>query len=168
MYPLTAKRMARQLMDEYGLTNWEFKFDRAVKRFGQCLYGPKVISLSLPLTERNGEEEVKDTILHEIAHALVGPGQHHNDRWKEECVKVGARPVRCYDGMAVKQPPAKWKLTCPNCGHTTTRIRARGKGTLACTACCNKYNGGAWTELFKVEWERVVIDPRDEEGEGSG
>ena len=43
---------------------------------------------------RNGPEEVRDTILHEVAHALVGPGHGHDTVWKATAAQVGARPQR--------------------------------------------------------------------------
>ena len=56
--------------------DWQFKFDNSKRRFGQCVYGRKyglpyhMIKLSKPLVALNSEEQVRDTILHEIAHAL--------------------------------------------------------------------------------------------------
>jgi predicted SprT family Zn-dependent metalloprotease len=45
---------------------------------GLCLYEPKAIELSLHFIERNAEDVIRDTLLHEIAHALVGPGHGHD------------------------------------------------------------------------------------------
>jgi hypothetical protein len=45
--------------------------------------------------DRNGAEEIVDTILHEIAHALVGPRHGHDTVWKAKCTDIGARPERC-------------------------------------------------------------------------
>ena len=50
------------------------------KRFGQCDRTTKTISLSKELTRINDISKVKDTILHEIAHALTKGG--HNREWK--------------------------------------------------------------------------------------
>jgi len=41
-----AKALAQQLMFEYGLSHWHFEFDRAVLRFGFCVYGIRMITLS--------------------------------------------------------------------------------------------------------------------------
>ena len=40
------------------------------------------------------EEDIKNTILHEIAHAIAGGHNHHNEIWKRCACKLGARPER--------------------------------------------------------------------------
>ena len=43
---------------------------------------------------KDNEEAIKDTVLHEIAHAIAG-GIHHHDRvWVACCNKIGAKPDR--------------------------------------------------------------------------
>ena len=68
-----AKVLAQQLMSENGLSHWHFEFDRAVRRFSFCMYGIRTITLSKRFTLLNSEPEVRNTIFHDIAHALVGP-----------------------------------------------------------------------------------------------
>ncbi|HQK32467.1 MAG TPA: SprT-like domain-containing protein, partial [Phycicoccus sp.] len=65
--------LARRLMFEHDLTGWTVVADRAKTRAGVCRFAKRQIGLSRPLTELHSEAEVRDTILHEIAHALVGP-----------------------------------------------------------------------------------------------
>ena len=48
-----AERMARGLMDEFGLEQWTFRWDNATQRFGCCRSSKKTISLSKPLTRLN-------------------------------------------------------------------------------------------------------------------
>src|ERR1700760_1168305 len=91
-------------MHQHGLVGWTFRFDNARRRFGSCRYGSKLITLSRPLVYLNDVEQVRDTILHEIAHALA-PGDKHGPRWRAACVKVGAIPKRCYTDDAVRSPP---------------------------------------------------------------
>ena len=66
------------------------------------------------LANLNTIEESKDVVLHEIAHALTGPGHGHDWAWKQKCVLVGARPERCYTselhGGTVKTTKGKYKL----------------------------------------------------------
>lgn len=63
-----------------------------------------------------------DTILHEVAHALVGPGHGHDEVWKATCLEVGARPERCY-GEEVEMPKGRWRATCGGCGREHDRHR---------------------------------------------
>ena len=126
-----AQTLAKDLMWQHGLTQagWSFKFDRSVSRFGVCRYNKKIrrfgvwtiipvntISLSAPLTVRNGEAEVKDTILHEIAHAIAGHKAGHGLAWKVVAARIGARPIRCYESAKVEQPKGKYTCTCKHCG----------------------------------------------------
>lgn len=148
-----AENLARDLMHHYGLDDWTFEFDRAKNRFGRCSYSRKLISLSKHLVALNDEDVVKDTILHEIAHALAPRGAGHGPEWRAMCVKVGAKPVRCYDSHNVKAPSFNWEGRCPNCGHMVTRHRLKGTTkTMACAKCCNKFSNGEYDPKFKFQW----------------
>lgn len=92
---------------------WHFTFDNAMQRNGVCRYRTKTISLADFYVRNNPLELVTDTIKHEISHALVGPGHGHGIVWKQTCIKVGARPVRCK--ADVTAAPGKWKTQCPVC-----------------------------------------------------
>jgi len=133
-----AESLALIAMSEHGLISegWTFSFDRAKQRFGYCNHTAKRISISKTLTELNEELEIKDTILHEIAHALTGLGNGHNYRWRMKCVQVGARPERCYSSATVIQPTHKWLGTCPN-GHNTKRMK---RMKLSCSRCQPTWN----------------------------
>src|SRR5271165_928788 len=87
---------------------------------GLCAYARRTIELSTYFVERNGQEEILDTVLHEIAHALVGPGHGHDAVWKRKCVEIGARPARC--GNA-EMPEGRWRASCRNCGRHFNRHR---------------------------------------------
>lgn len=152
-----AATLARRLMNEHGLTNWTFQYDRAKRRFGMCDHRRKTINLSSHLVALNTVEEVTDVILHEIAHALVGPGHKHDAVWKLKCVEVGARPERCYDSKEVNTPGYRWIGMCPNCGHTLGRHRLKeGTKQLACNRCCKRYSRGKWDSQFLFEWMEIT------------
>ena len=141
-----AKKLAVSLIKGHGLTEWSFEFDRAVRRFGCCHFKDKKITLSSKLVELNSEEQVTDTILHEIAHALVGRGHGHNRVWRRQALSIGCSGARCYSNE-VAQPTLKYTLTCPNCGRETKRAALRNN--LACGECCRRYNGGKYTVQYK-------------------
>jgi predicted SprT family Zn-dependent metalloprotease len=94
---------------------------------GLCVYHRCTIEQSIHFVERNSADEIRDTILHEIAHALVGPGHGHDAVWKRKCVEIGARPERCGDA---DMPAGSWQSRCGHCGKDFHRHkrpkRARG------------------------------------------
>ena len=125
-------------MREHGLleAGWTFAFDHARRRFGCCNLTRRRITLSRPLTFLNTEAQVRDTILHEIAHALT-PGDNHGPRWRAMCIKLGANPVRCYrehEVISPPRPPARYKLGCAACGWWVDR-RCRPRQKLLCAKC---------------------------------
>jgi predicted SprT family Zn-dependent metalloprotease len=133
------RELAARLMAEHNLTAWEFGFNRNVRRAGVCRYpGRRTagrIELSRHFVERNSVEEVRDTILHEIAHALVGPQHGHDAVWKAKCKEIGAKPERCYDER-VEMPKGRWRATCPCCQKEFDRHRRPKSMTgWSCKAC---------------------------------
>jgi len=123
MTPRDAARLARDLMNQHGAGGWAFAFDRARRRFGCCQHRHHLITLSEPLTKLNSEAEVRDTILHEIAHALVGPGAGHGIKWRQQAALIGARPERCYSAKTVNTVTRPWMATCPKCSQVFHRFR---------------------------------------------
>jgi predicted SprT family Zn-dependent metalloprotease len=115
------RQLARQLFDLHSLAGWSFQFNRSRTQMGLCLYDARAIQLSAHFVELNDLGAVRDTLLHEIAHALVGPGHGHDEVWKRKCRQIGARPERlCWD---VTMPEGRWRATCLSCGMLHHRHR---------------------------------------------
>ena len=72
----------------------------------------------------------KDTILHEIAHALVGPSHGHNAIWRRKAREIGCSAMRCHNLTFTK---ARWIMTCPNGCFAVERYRR--KSGLICSSC---------------------------------
>ena len=83
---------ARALMDSHGLVDWTFRFSAAQSRLGECREQEKLIRLSLSHAMKAEPREVKDTILHEVAHALAGARAGHGPAWKAIATRIGATP----------------------------------------------------------------------------
>jgi predicted SprT family Zn-dependent metalloprotease len=140
MHPQDARHLAFELMHRHGLfaQGWRFAFDHARRRFGCCNYTRKVISLSRPLTLLNAEAEVRDTLLHEIAHALCPPREGHGPRWRAKCREIGARPRRCYSDATVvspPRPPAPYQYGCGRCEWWVERRRRVARVRYVCAKC---------------------------------
>lgn len=144
-----ARRLALALMDEHGLSGWRLELDRARTRAGICRYGRKVIGLSAPLTRLHAEAEVRDTILHEIAHALAGPRAGHGPLWREIAVRLGCSAQRCVSVDAPRVAGA-WVGVCP-AGHVRERHR-RPERVSSCTDCSPRFSVDhlfSWTHRGK-------------------
>lgn len=118
-----AKRMALELMQKHDLKGWIFKGDKARARLGYCLKSEKKITLSVHFVRANRPSTIKNTILHEIAHAL-DEGRGHGRSWRKICQDIGARPER----LTVCAAPTNVKTyigACPSCNRKWTRYRPR-------------------------------------------
>ena len=123
-------------MAEHDLIAWSFKFDRAVRRFGSCWPGRRAITLSWRLTLLNDEAQVRNTILHEIAHALT-PGDGHGATWRAACRRLGITPERCFTADEVAMPTktaSRYEIGCTACVWWHSRHRINGR-TLVCRRC---------------------------------
>ncbi len=123
-------------MEQHGLSGWSFVFDRAVRRAGKCSYRERTISLSAPLAKLHDEAEVRETVLHEIAHALT-PGEGHSAVWRRTALRIGSNGERCVDSAA-PQVPGAWQGTCA-AGHTVQRHRAPQR-VVSCRQCARGFD----------------------------
>lgn len=117
MNPDAARALARDLIHEHlDDTDWTFKFDNAKRRIGQCRHDLRRITLSRPLVEINSDEEVLDTILHEIAHAQVGVEHDHDAVWREAARRLGCVPKAAAANVVL--PPKPWTAICTGCARS--------------------------------------------------
>ena len=143
---------ADRLMSKHRLNGWSFQFDDALKRGGQCDHAIRVISMAREFCRVASEAEWTDTLLHEIAHALVGPGHHHDAVWKRKARQIGCSSDRCH---SVRFTRPKYVLTCPRCKWAVTRMR-RTRG-LICRRCSADLRYHPYTDEF---WEAAQARKR--------
>jgi predicted SprT family Zn-dependent metalloprotease len=154
----TAYALGRTLLKEHGLEEWTLKFTASRRRFGCCWHGKSLITMSKEMTKLNSEFAVKNVLLHEIAHALVGFGEGHGPVWKEKAISIGCDGIRCYDRSehVVIEAPKRWIGKCPNCGHEIHRNARPRKRACACSACCKKFAGGVFDARFTLGFRRAA------------
>ncbi|WP_425483384.1 SprT-like domain-containing protein [Isoptericola sediminis] len=133
-------------MNDHGLSDWTFRWDRAVRRAGLTRHRDRVISLSTPLMRQFPRDEATNTILHEIAHALVGPTHGHGKVWKAKAAEIGARPERCYDS-SIARVEGDWTGECP-VGHTRDLHRAPKNLRVSCGTCSPR----RFDETYLLSW----------------
>lgn len=140
-----AARLGRALLDEHGLHDWELVFDRAKRRAGICRESERRIGLSAPLTQVHSDADVRDTILHEIAHALVGARHGHDRVWKATARRIGCSGERLISADTPGVDGA-WVGVC-QAGHRVTRHR-RPTRPMACATCSKAFDAAhlfTWT-----------------------
>lgn len=129
-----AERIARQLMDHHGLTNWSFGWNRRKAGCGLCIHSSREIQLSAFYVAMNDEAEVRTTILHEIAHALVGGGHGHDAVWRRKCLEIGGDGKRCAD-ESVEMPEGGWQPVCDKGHDSRTRFHRAPLRVRSCSQC---------------------------------
>lgn len=160
-----AVAVAEGLLAEHGLVGWSVVLDGAKTRAGVCRPGRREIGLSRPLTELHGPAEVRDTVLHEIAHALVGTGHGHDAVWRATARRIGCTGQRT---TSAPRPPGPWVGRCA-AGHVSTRHR-RPARVVSCARCAPSFDVAnllTWTHHgrevaperigagYAAEWRRV-------------
>ncbi|MFH5821306.1 SprT-like domain-containing protein [Georgenia sp. AZ-5] len=152
------RRLGHALLAEHGLRSWHFAFDNAKRRAGACKFDARTISVSRHLMTLYDEEQVRDTLLHEIAHALVGPSHGHDGVWRAKALAIGCSGSRLVAPDAPRAP-APWRGTCPR-GHSYDRHR-RPVRPASCARCDPAFNPD-----FLLMWTHggrpVAMGPRYE------
>ena len=116
---------------------------------------PKLIAISL--------EEVRRTLLHELAHLLayhrcgrrkIAP---HGVEWQLACADLGIPGERATHSLPLprRQQVKRWRYSCPSCGEGAERVR-KMKRYVACYPCCQKFNGGRYNKKYQLVSERIA------------
>jgi len=128
------------LLKEHNLEDWIFVVDNAKGRGGLCRYKTKTISLAEGFILHANAEEIKDTILHEIAHALVGHENGHNYVWRNKAIEIGCTGERCH---SVKFSTPNYILKCSkDCGFKANRQRVKVSSLQRNGSYCGRCGGG--------------------------
>ena len=138
---------------------YTFEFDNAKRIFGRCFYTRHKITISKGICEANLDKlntQIKDTILHEIAHAFcvyaygVKEGRGHGEKWRSIAKQIGSNGERCYSSSEVTPVLSKYSLVCDSCGRSVPKHR-KPSVERACGVCCRKHNNGKFTPEFKMK-----------------
>lgn len=131
------------------LKGWTATLNYRKRAFGVCNYGKRQIELSAHLIPVMTENAIKDTIIHEIAHALTR-GHKHDNVWRSKCIELGGNGERVggsdkYEGGktgqdVIQQKLAKYTMVCPCCGKKVYKNR-KPANKISCGICFpRKYN----------------------------
>lgn len=137
MTPIESRFLALSLMQRHHLVDagWTFRFSRGRRTCGQCWIESKRIELSEPVARVNGEEVVRQIVLHEIAHAITGK-REHSQEWKEVATAIGCT-LASGEMPIPTAPVGKWRYWCANCRTVVYRYRRPRKEQI-----CGRCSGG--------------------------
>lgn len=122
--------LARTLLAQHKLDAWRFEFDHSTRRAGCCHFRDQRITLAFDLARNGTHTEIRDTLLHEIAHALVGWKHHHDAVWRAKAQELGGSGARCH---TQRFSTPRYHVSCENsCWHATAERR---NPQLICRAC---------------------------------
>ncbi len=131
--------LAADLLRTHELTSglgpgWRFHFETTANRAGVCRHGAKTIGMAVSYALRAGWRDIRDTLLHEIAHAIVGSTHHHDSVWKAKAREIGCSAERC---TTLTHSAGRWIARCASCGRTWVRHRltARLRRGVRCGRC---------------------------------
>ena len=135
------ERTAKELMTRHQeggalSSGWSFGFDLAPARAGVCRYREKRIDLSVSYCLAATRADIEDTVLHEIAHAIVGPKHNHDAVWKAKAREIGCLGERCH---RVQHSVPRWVGEC-GCGQQWFRQTLQRR--MMYNRVCGKCRGG--------------------------
>lgn len=123
--------LCRSLLNEHGYGHIPFEFDRGKVRIAAThftgrpgVYGANrvtKVSMSQHYAVLLTEAEVREAMLHEIAHIKAGPESGHGAAFVLAARSLGIRGTRCM--KPAQSPAGAWTGTCPK-GHTTDMHKA--------------------------------------------
>ena len=107
---------AHVLLEEAGLdmsypNGWTLDVRDFRSKWGVCRYKTKTIALASFLVDELSKSEIRETVLHEAAHALVGFQHKHDAVWKAMARKLGLQNPR-RGSKKTRRIPFRMKATC--------------------------------------------------------
>ncbi|RCK59733.1 SprT-like domain-containing protein [Microbacterium sorbitolivorans] len=131
--------------------SWTFAFDNAKKRAGACHFTARRITVSRYLAARFADDDIHQTLLHEVAHAIAGPTAGHGPAWKSIARDLGYVGGTTH-ALETATELAPWVGICPN-GHIAYRHRRPSRPS-SCAKCSRTFN-----PALMIRWSRREITP---------
>ena len=115
---ILSKGQAQAIINRY-VDGWTFAYSYSKRRLGVCKYHSKRIEISAYLAMAR-PQDVMNTLLHEIAHAIVGHAEGHGPVWVNKALELGCDGRRCSEDMGVERT---YKGKCSVCGKVVGRFK---------------------------------------------
>lgn len=131
---------AIKIFQQEKLAGWRLVITNRFKTaFGKCNDRDKIILLNEYYANNAPEKHVMDTLLHEVAHAVVGCECGHNAVWRAAATRLGCTPKACCSDSELL-PPGKYEAKCSKCSRvykSEKKPRPRPGKQFACIKPCN-------------------------------
>ncbi len=110
-----------------------------------------------PLLIGHGLDEVRLTLLHELAH-LVAHERHgrsikaHGSEWRQACTELGIPGASATHRLPLPRSTQarRYYYECPACGSGMKRVQ-KLKREAACLACCREHSDGSFDPRFIMQ-----------------
>lgn len=146
------EQLAETLIGEHLPSPWAFGFDTAKRRAGACHFATHRITLSRYLAVKHPLEDMRQTLLHEIAHALAGHTAAHGPTWRAIATRLGYTGGTTHH-LEVATEFARWVGMCPN-GHEVVRFRRPTAAPRSCAHCSRSFD-----RRYLIRWRERTPDP---------
>jgi len=145
-----AEQLVKRIWKDLQLTYINFRWGNMKRGYGYYYFnkGKEEIVMSKPLTLLNSEYSFKNSLLHEISHALVGHANGHNIVWRRMAHRLGCDGKRCYSELKI--PKGKYVYKCPKC-KTRYHLYRQLTRQMACEKCCKKFNKGKFSKKYIIK-----------------
>lgn len=128
---------------------------------GRAWWPIGVIELN-PKLRTQGEDEVRRTLRHELAHLVAyerAGGKRidaHGPEWRAACADLGIPGERVSHSLPFggTRQKKRFRYTCRHCGSSIMRVR-RIRGASACHICCRRHAGGVFDRRFLLVESRL-------------
>lgn len=163
-----AHRLALELMEKHGLRDrskkfYAFGWFNSVRTLGRCSDTYQKIELNAKAVLISDEASVRETILHEIAHALRGCRYGHDRQWQLTALSIGSTGARlCNDPKAI---PAKYAVVCKHCGILRGSNRMLRIAKKICVPCKKAGRDVRQPHLQLLPWQEAQAQQQQQRKE---
>ena len=126
---------------------WRFKWSWATKTTGVCSYNKKRIYLSVHYIANRDDSRIMNTILHEIAHAMCGPGYGHSSVWVDVAKAIGCTAERCSQDV---DQMFRFETLCSDCLTVTKRTAGPRSVQAISSRTCRSCGGNLFQRAIKL------------------
>lgn len=112
-----ARTRAAKILEKNNLNDWTVEFTRARRELARTRHRANTIFLSKYMVQIVDEEEFDGIVLHEVAHAKVGPGFGHGKEFYAMYNKLD--PTGKFSKRGSNIMTNKYTYICDECGITS-------------------------------------------------